>query len=148
MLGLRLTQPACLMRYVYKSIFLLGPVPFCSAFQVPLFSDVSAAEKLQLMANGDGHVCCGPTGLNGAVNGSAACPPTSQSGSFPISPPPVQVANKTAKTSEPSNSHLPTTQHNPAEAADKPVPKTKEKVGSESPASYEMHKWCLYALCT
>lgn len=57
MLGLGLTQPACLMRYMYKSIFLLGPVPFCSAFQVPLFSGVSAAEKLQLMADGSGCVC-------------------------------------------------------------------------------------------
>lgn len=91
-------------------------------------------------------VLCFAIGLNGAVNGSAACPPTTQPGSFPISPPPVQVANKTAKTSEPSNSHLTSPQHNPAEVVEKPIQKNKEKVGSEMTASYELDKWCLYTV--
>lgn len=135
MLGLRLTQPACLMRYMYKSIFLLGPVPFCSASQAPLLSGVAhfPEEKRQLTANAVPCVWSPPAGLNGAVNGSAACPPTTQSGSFPITPPPVQVANKASKNSEPSNSHLTSTQHNPAEVAEKPTLKNKEKVSSENP---------------
>lgn len=68
-------------------------------------------------------------GLNGAVNGSAACPPTTQSGSFTISPPPVQLASKASQNSEPSNSHHTSTQHHLAElAGEKPVQKNKEKV--------------------
>lgn len=81
------------------------------------------------------------------MNGSAACPPTTQSGSFPISPPPVQVANKTAKASEPSNSHLAGGQHKPAEVAEKPVQKNKEKVSPENTTFVECDRdvelvWC------
>lgn len=70
------------------------------------------------------------------MNGSAACPPTTQPGSFPISPPPVQLANKASKNSEPSNSHLTSTQHNPAEVVEKPIQKNKEKVSPENTSQY------------
>lgn len=71
-------------------------------------------------------------GVNGAVNGSGVCPPTTQSGSFPASPAPVQASTKPTKNSDPSNSHRTSTQNNPVEFVEKPVQKTKEKVSSEN----------------
>lgn len=71
-------------------------------------------------------------GVNGAVNGSAACPPTTQSGSFPTSPPPVQASTKASKNSDPSDSHHTSIQNNPAEVVEKPIQKNKEKVSAEN----------------
>lgn len=67
-------------------------------------------------------------GVNGAVNGSGVCPPTTQSGSFPASPTPVQASTKPTKNSDSSNSQRNSTESNPAESVEKPLQKTKEKV--------------------
>ncbi|KAF3832814.1 hypothetical protein F7725_026479 [Dissostichus mawsoni] len=69
-----------------------------------------------------------PKGVNGAVNGSGVCPPTTQSGSFSASPAPVQASSKPTKNSNPSNSHRSSPQSKPAELVEKPIHKTKEKV--------------------
>ncbi|XP_068586955.1 bromodomain adjacent to zinc finger domain protein 2B isoform X12 [Cebidichthys violaceus] len=75
-----------------------------------------------------------PKGVNGAVNGSGVCPPTTQSGSFSASPAPVQASTKPTKNSDPSNSHRSSPQSNPAELVDKPIHKTKEKKPRKKPA--------------
>lgn len=71
-------------------------------------------------------------GVNGAVNGSGVCPPTTQSGSFSSSPAPVQASTKPTKNPDHSNSHRSSPQNNPAEMVEKPVQKTKEKVSTET----------------
>ncbi|CAK6970761.1 bromodomain adjacent to zinc finger domain protein 2B-like isoform X3 [Scomber scombrus] len=68
-----------------------------------------------------------PKGVNGAVNGSGVCPPTTQSGSFSASSVPVQTSTKPIKSAEPSNSHRSSPQNNPAEMAEKQIQKPKER---------------------
>ncbi|KAI3377510.1 hypothetical protein L3Q82_008683, partial [Scortum barcoo] len=75
-----------------------------------------------------------PKGVNGAVNGSGVCPPTTQSGSFSASPAPVQASTKPPKNSDPSISHRSSPQNNPAELVEKPIQKTKEKKPRKKPA--------------
>ncbi|XP_068435318.1 bromodomain adjacent to zinc finger domain protein 2B isoform X4 [Clinocottus analis] len=75
-----------------------------------------------------------PKGVNGAVNGSGGCPPTTQSGSFSASPAPVQASTKPTKNADPSNSHRSSPQSNPAEVVDKPIYKPKEKKPRKKPA--------------
>ncbi|KAF0042972.1 hypothetical protein F2P81_004309 [Scophthalmus maximus] len=75
-----------------------------------------------------------PKGVNGAVNGSGVCPPTTQSGSFSASPTPVQASTKPTKNSNPSNSHRCSPQSNPAELVEKPIQKPKEKKPRKKPA--------------
>ncbi|XP_038558135.1 bromodomain adjacent to zinc finger domain protein 2B isoform X4 [Micropterus salmoides] len=75
-----------------------------------------------------------PKGVNGAVNGSGVCPPTTQSGSFSASPAPVQALTKPTKKSDPTNSHRSSPQNNPAELVEKPIQKTKEKKPRKKPA--------------
>lgn len=77
------------------------------------------------------RVCLLSVGVNGAVNGSNVCPPTTQSGNLPASPAPVQASTKPTKNSDPSNSHRTGTQNNPVELAEKPIQKPKEKVSPE-----------------
>lgn len=72
-------------------------------------------------------------GVNGAVNGSGVCPPTTQSGSFSVSPAPVKASSKPTKNADPSNSHRSSPPNNPAESVEKAIQKTKEKV---SPVSF------------
>lgn len=71
-------------------------------------------------------------GVNGAVNGSGICPPNTQSGSFPASPAPVQAPTKPTQNSDSSNSHRTSTENNPADSAEKPIHKTKEKVSPQA----------------
>ncbi|XP_035485025.1 bromodomain adjacent to zinc finger domain protein 2B isoform X4 [Scophthalmus maximus] len=75
-----------------------------------------------------------PKGVNGAVNGSGVCPPTTQPGSFSASPTPVQALTKPTKNSNPSNSHRCSPQSNPAELVEKPIQKPKEKKPRKKPA--------------
>ncbi|XP_037646570.1 bromodomain adjacent to zinc finger domain protein 2B isoform X8 [Sebastes umbrosus] len=75
-----------------------------------------------------------PKGVNGAVNGSGVCPPTTQSGSFSASPAPVQASTKPTKNTDPSNSHRSSPQSNPAELVGRPIHKTKEKKPRKKPA--------------
>lgn len=77
-------------------------------------------------------ICFVFSGVNGEVNGSGVCPPTTESGSFPASPAPVQASPKPTKNSDPSNSHHTSTQNNPAELMEKPTQKPKEKVSPEN----------------
>ncbi|XP_028290640.1 bromodomain adjacent to zinc finger domain protein 2B-like isoform X12 [Gouania willdenowi] len=63
-------------------------------------------------------------GVNGAVNGSGACPPSTQSGSFSTSPAPVQAPSKPTKN---SNSHRSSPQNNTTEPKEKTTQKPKEK---------------------
>ncbi|KAJ4947915.1 hypothetical protein JOQ06_009944 [Pogonophryne albipinna] len=74
-----------------------------------------------------------PKGVNGAVNGSGVCPPTTQSGSFSASPAPLQASSKPIKNSNPSNSHRSSPQSKPAELVEKPIHKTKEKKPRKKP---------------
>ncbi|XP_019935617.2 bromodomain adjacent to zinc finger domain protein 2B isoform X4 [Paralichthys olivaceus] len=74
-----------------------------------------------------------PKGVNGAVNGSGVCPPTTQSGSFSASPAPVQASTKSTKTSNPSHSHRSSPHKNPAELVVKPIQKQKEKKPRKKP---------------
>ncbi|KAF7212310.1 bromodomain adjacent to zinc finger domain protein 2B isoform X3 [Nothobranchius furzeri] len=76
-----------------------------------------------------------PKGVNGAVNGSGVCPPTTQSGSYSASPAPVQALTKPTKNSEPSNSHRNSPQNNPTETVEKTVVKPKEKKARKKQAS-------------
>lgn len=66
-------------------------------------------------------------GVNGAVNGSGVCPPTTLSGSFPASSAPVQTATKPTKSPDSSNSHRSSTETSPVEVMEKPIQKPKEK---------------------
>ncbi|XP_058486337.1 bromodomain adjacent to zinc finger domain protein 2B [Solea solea] len=75
-----------------------------------------------------------PKGVNGAVNGSGICPPSTQPSSFSTSPAPVQASSKTTKNSNPANSHCSSPQSNPAELAEKPIEKPKEKKPRKKPA--------------
>lgn len=70
-------------------------------------------------------------GVNGAVNGSGACPPVTQSGSFSASPAPVQAPTKPTKNSDPANSQRRSPQNNPTEMVEKTTQKPKEKVSAE-----------------
>lgn len=91
-------------------------------------------------------ICFVFPGVNGAVNGSGVCPPTTQSGSFPASPAPVKASTKPTKNSDPSNSHHTSTQNNPAELVEKPTQKPKEKVSPENwvPPQFEkMGRLCI-----
>ncbi|KAK2853858.1 hypothetical protein Q5P01_006519 [Channa striata] len=72
-------------------------------------------------------------GVNGAVNGSGVCPPTTQSGSFSASPAPVQATTKPTKNSEPTT-HRSSPQNNPGELVGKPTQKPKEKKPRKKPA--------------
>ncbi|XP_020794600.2 bromodomain adjacent to zinc finger domain protein 2B isoform X15 [Boleophthalmus pectinirostris] len=74
-----------------------------------------------------------PKGMNGAVNGSVVCPPSTQSGSFSPSPAPVQTSAKPTKHSDPSNSHRSSPSTKPAGPAEK-THKTKEKKSRKKPA--------------
>ncbi|XP_061131934.1 bromodomain adjacent to zinc finger domain protein 2B isoform X2 [Syngnathus typhle] len=65
-----------------------------------------------------------PKGVNGAVNGSSVCPPTTQPGTFRASPTPVQASTNLTKKAEPSNSPC---QNSPAKMVEKPTLKTKER---------------------
>lgn len=66
-------------------------------------------------------------GVNGAVNGSGVCPPTTLSGSFPASSAPVQAVTKPTKSPDSCNSHRTRTENNPVEVMEKPIQKPKEK---------------------
>lgn len=66
-------------------------------------------------------------GVNGAVNGSGVCPPTTLSGSFPASSAPVQTVTKPTKSPDSSNSHRASTENCSVEMMEKPIPKPKEK---------------------
>ncbi|XP_026234228.1 bromodomain adjacent to zinc finger domain protein 2B isoform X5 [Anabas testudineus] len=68
-----------------------------------------------------------PKGVNGAVNGSGVCPPTTQSGSFSAGSASVQASTKATKNSDTTNTHLSSPQNNPAEVVEKPIQKPKEK---------------------
>ncbi|KAM4631173.1 bromodomain adjacent to zinc finger domain protein 2B isoform 2-T2 [Polymixia lowei] len=70
-------------------------------------------------------------GVNG-VNGSAVSSPTTQSGSYSVSPAPIQVSPKPAKNPDPSNSHR-TSPQNPAAAAEKQPHKPKDKKPHKKP---------------
>lgn len=67
-------------------------------------------------------------GLNGAVNGSGICPPTTQPGSFSASLASVQTSTKATKNSDTTNTRHSSPQNNPAEMVEKPIQKPKEKV--------------------
>ncbi|XP_028999249.1 bromodomain adjacent to zinc finger domain protein 2B isoform X4 [Betta splendens] len=75
-----------------------------------------------------------PKGLNGAVNGSGVCPPTTQSGSFSANPASVQAPTKPTKTSDTTNTHRSSPQNNPAELVEKTIQKPKEKKPRKKPA--------------
>ncbi|XP_035026723.2 bromodomain adjacent to zinc finger domain protein 2B isoform X16 [Hippoglossus stenolepis] len=75
-----------------------------------------------------------PKGVNGAVNGSGVFPPTTQSGSFSVSPAPVQASTKSTKYSNLSNSHRSSPHNNPAGLVEKPIQKSKEKKPRKKPA--------------
>lgn len=68
------------------------------------------------------NLCCVFLGLNGAVNGSWVCPPTTLSGSFPASSAPVQASTKSTKSPD----HM-GTENSPIDVVEKPIQKTKEK---------------------
>ncbi|MEQ2171490.1 hypothetical protein GOODEAATRI_011218, partial [Goodea atripinnis] len=70
--------------------------------------------------------------VNGAVNGSGVCPPTTQSGSYSASPNTVQASTKPTKNSDPSNIHRSSPQSHPAELVEKMIVKPKEKVSLPS----------------
>lgn len=114
------------MRYMYKSIFLL-------AYYIPqLVPDISLSrvakfpEKMELISDAaDLFVFLG---LNGAVNGSGVCPPTTQPGSFSANQASVQASAKPTKASDAANTHRSSPQNNPAELVEKPILKPKEKV--------------------
>lgn len=74
------------------------------------------------------QICFVFLGLNGAVNGSGVCPPTTQSGSFSASPASVPASTKPTKNSDTTNTHRSSPQNNPAELVEKPIQKPKEKV--------------------
>lgn len=61
-------------------------------------------------------------GLNGAVNGSGVCPPTTLSGSFPASSALVQASTKPTKSPDHTG-----TENSPVGVMEKPTQKTKEK---------------------
>ncbi|XP_028256807.1 bromodomain adjacent to zinc finger domain protein 2B isoform X4 [Parambassis ranga] len=71
-----------------------------------------------------------PKGVNGAVNGSGVCPPTTQSGSFSASPAPVQASTKPTKNSEPSNIQRSSP---PGDVMEKLIQKPKEKKPRKKP---------------
>ncbi|XP_034435372.1 bromodomain adjacent to zinc finger domain protein 2B isoform X14 [Hippoglossus hippoglossus] len=75
-----------------------------------------------------------PKGVNGAVNGSGVFPPTTQSGSFSVSPASVQASTKSTKYSNLSNSHRSSPHNNPAGLVEKPIQKSKEKKPRKKPA--------------
>lgn len=128
MLSLCLIRPACLMRYMYKSIFLLASYNLAVSSRysiIPLLPKFS--EKIKLISNAADFVLAG---VNGAVNGSGVCPPTTQSGSYSASPTPVQAPTKPNKNSDPSNIHRSSPHNNPAELVEKTTVKPKEKVGA------------------
>ncbi|KAK7913182.1 hypothetical protein WMY93_013393 [Mugilogobius chulae] len=68
-----------------------------------------------------------PKGMNGAVNGSVVCPPSTQSGSFSSSPAPVQTSAKPTKNIEPPNSHRSSPPLNKPAGPTEKTHKTKEK---------------------
>ncbi|XP_071771100.2 bromodomain adjacent to zinc finger domain protein 2B isoform X2 [Centroberyx gerrardi] len=68
-----------------------------------------------------------PKGVNGAVNGSGVSPPTTQAGSYSVSPAPIQASTKPTKNSDPSNSHRSSPQNNPADVVEKQLQKPKDK---------------------
>lgn len=74
------------------------------------------------------QICFVFLGVNGAVNGSGVCPPTTQSGSFSAGSASVQASTKATKNSDTTNTHLSSPQNNPAEVVEKPIQKPKEKV--------------------
>lgn len=116
------------MRYMYKSIFLLAS--FHSAVSsrysiIPLLSKFSG--KMKLISNAADFVL---PGVNGAVNGSGVCPPTTQSGSYSASPTPVQAPTKPTRNSDPSNIHRSSPENNPSELVEKTIVKPKEKVSA------------------
>lgn len=65
--------------------------------------------------------------MNGAVNGSGLCPPTTLSGGFPASCAPVQTVTRPTKSPDSSNSHRTSTENSSAEVMEKPNQKPKEK---------------------
>uniref|UniRef100_A0A087YDD1 Bromodomain adjacent to zinc finger domain, 2Ba n=1 Tax=Poecilia formosa TaxID=48698 RepID=A0A087YDD1_POEFO len=73
-------------------------------------------------------------GVNGAVNGSGVCPPTTQSGSYSASPTPVQAPTKPTRNSDPSNIHRSSPENNPSELVEKTIVKPKEKKSRRKPA--------------
>lgn len=75
-----------------------------------------------------------PKGVNGAVNGSGVCAPTTQSGSYSASPTPVQASAKPTKNSDGSNIHRSSPKNNPAELVEKTIAKPKEKKARRKPA--------------
>lgn len=66
-------------------------------------------------------------GMNGAVNGSGVCPPTTLSGSFPASSAPVQTVTKPTKSPDSSNSRRTSTENSPVEVKEKSTQKPKDK---------------------
>ncbi|XP_067352190.1 bromodomain adjacent to zinc finger domain protein 2B isoform X7 [Channa argus] len=74
-----------------------------------------------------------PKGVNGAVNGSGVCPPTTQSGNFSASPAPVQATTKPTKNSDPTTRRS-SPQNNPGDLVAKPTQKSKEKKPRKKPA--------------
>lgn len=81
-------------------------------------------------------------GVNGAVNGSGVCAPTTQSGSYSASPTPVQASTKPTKNSDASNIHRSSPQNNPAELVEKTIAKPKEKVSAHIKSSVQRHIFC------
>lgn len=82
-------------------------------------------------------------GVNGAVNGSGVCPPTTLSGNFPASSAPVQTATKPTKSPDSSNSQRTSTENSPVEVMEKPIQKPKEKASlltCSLPHVENMHK--------
>lgn len=74
-------------------------------------------------------ICFVCSGVNGAVNGSEVCPPTTQSGSFSVNLSPVQSSTK--PNPDAPKSHHRSPQNSPPELVEK-IPKTKEKVSPET----------------
>ncbi|KAM3876584.1 bromodomain adjacent to zinc finger domain protein 2B [Diretmus argenteus] len=68
-----------------------------------------------------------PKGVNGAVNGSGVSPPTTQAGSYSVSPAPIQTSTKPAKNPDHSNSHRSSPQTNSADVPHKPKDKKPRK---------------------
>nr|XP_057944861.1 bromodomain adjacent to zinc finger domain protein 2B isoform X3 [Doryrhamphus excisus] len=65
-----------------------------------------------------------PKGVNGAVNGSGICPPTTQQGSFLESNTPAQTSTSLTKKAEPSSSPC---QNSPAKIVEKNTPKNERR---------------------
>ncbi|XP_056134339.1 bromodomain adjacent to zinc finger domain protein 2B isoform X3 [Lampris incognitus] len=72
-------------------------------------------------------------GVNGAVNGSGVSSPTTQAGSFSVSPAPIQTSPKPAKNSDSSYSQRSSPHNDPAAVVEKQSHKPRDKKPRKKP---------------